>query len=140
MMVDEYYETGHINKLDYYEKEIKKAENRLFSHGFLRGDTTVSEQLYNMRSENPAQDFVGIVLSYDELTKEAKIDVRNNFKPYSTIEILSPYMDSVRIKIGEIIDSDGNSIDAARHPRDIVTIKSDIKLHPYDMLRRVINE
>ena len=140
MMVDEYYETGHINKLDYYEKEIKKAENRLFSHGFLRGDTTVSEQLYNMRSENPAQDFVGIVLSYDELRKEAKIDVRNNFKPYSTIEILSPYMDSVRIKIGEIIDSDGNSIDAARHPRDIVTIKSDIKLHPYDMLRRVINE
>merc|ERR1711879_707429 len=33
-----------------YLLQIKKAENRLTSHGFMHGMTTVNEQLYNMRS------------------------------------------------------------------------------------------
>lgn len=52
---------------------LKKAENRLTSYGFLRGMTDISEQLYNSRSENPTQDFVGIVLDYDEKHKWPKL-------------------------------------------------------------------
>lgn len=135
MMLDELAETGTINDFNFYEKEICKAENRLFSCGFLHGDTTVNEQLYNMRSENPTQDFVGIVVSYDALNKLATIDVRNNFKPMMTLEAFGPKLKPVTFKIEEIINERGESVDAARHPRELVKIKCPYALSAYDMIR-----
>ena len=137
MLIDEYYETGAIKDLEYYKNEIQKAENRLFSHGFLEGMTTVKEQLYNMRSENPTQDFVGIVTDYDPLTLTATVEVRNHFKPYSTLEAFGPNLRSTQFQITTIINSEGLEVDAARHPKEIVKIKSPIELHKYDMIRLV---
>ena len=110
-IVGEWYtvddETGAIKDLEYYKNEIQKAENRLFSHGFLEGMTTVKEQLYNMRSENPTQDFVGIVVDYDSETLTATVEVRNHFKPYSTLEAFGPNLRSTQFEITTIINSDG---------------------------------
>ena len=137
MLIDEYYETGKIADYDYYRKEIEKAENRLFSHGFLLGNTTINEQLYNMRSENPTQDFVGIVLDYNESTQEALIEVRNHFKPYSTLEAFGPNLRSTKFTITTIVNEKGELVDAARHPKEHVTIISPIKLAKFDMIRLV---
>ena len=137
MLIDEYYETGTIKDIEYYKKEIQKAENRLFSHGFLEGMTTVNEQLYNMRSENPTQDFVGIVLEYDEETQKALIEVRNHFKPYSTLEAFGPSLRSTQFAITNIVNENGEEVDAARHPKEHVIIHSPIKLNKYDMIRLV---
>ena len=137
MLIDEYYETGKIEDLEYYKNEIAKAENRLFSHGFLMGMTTIKEQLYNMRSENPTQDFVGIVLEYDEEKKKALVEVRNHFKPYSTLEAFGPHLRSTRFKIANIVNDKGEEVDAARHPKELVYIDSDIKLEKFDMIRLV---
>lgn len=137
MLIDEYFETGKILDLEYYKKEIQKAENRLFSHGFLEGMTTVNEQLYNMRSENPQQDFVGIVVDYIEETNTAVIEVRNHFKPYSTLEAFGPNLRSTQFQITTIINSDGLEVDAARHPKEIVRVTCPLKLAKYDMIRLV---
>lgn len=137
MIIDEYFETGTVKDLDYYKKEIEKAENRLFSHGFLEGMTTIKEQLYNMRSENPTQDFVGIILDYNEETQEALVEVRNHFKPYSTLEAFGPNLRSTQFQIKEIINERGDVVDAARHPKEHVYIYSPIKLTKYDMIRLV---
>ena len=137
MIIDEYYETGTIKDIEYYKKEIQKAENRLFSHGFLEGMTTINEQLYNMRSENPTQDFVGIVLEYDETTQKALVEVRNHFKPYSTLEAFGPALRSTQFQITNIVNENGEEVDAARHPKEHVYIQSPIKLSKYDMIRLV---
>ena len=137
MLIDEYYEKGRIDDFVYYKKEIEKAENRLFSHGFLEGMTTIKEQLYNMRSENPTQDFVGIVLEYDEVNKKALIEVRNHFKEYSTLEAFGPNLRSTQFTISRILNSENQYVDAARHPKEHVYIDCDIKLSPYDMIRLV---
>ena len=137
MLIDEYFETGKILDLEYYKKEIQKTENRLFSHGFLEGMTTVNEQLYNMRSENPQQDFVGIVVDYIEETNTAVIEVRNHFKPYSTLEAFGPNLRSTEFQITTIINSDGLEVDAARHPKEIVRVTCPLKLAKYDMIRLV---
>ena len=137
MLIDEYFETGKILDLEYYKKEIQKAENRLFSHGFLEGMTTVNEQLYNMRSENPQQDFVGIVVDYIEETNTAVIEVRNHFKPYSTLEAFGPNLRPTLFQITTIINSDGLEVDAARHPKEIVRVTCPLKLAKYDMIRLV---
>ena len=137
MLIDEYAETGTISDLEYYKDEIRKAENRLFSHGFLEGMTTVKEQLYNMRSENPTQDFVGIILDYNEETQKALVEVRNHFKPGSTLEAFGPHLRSIRFTINNIVNEKGEEVDAARHPKELVYIDSPIKLEKYDMIRLV---
>ena len=137
MMIDEYNETGDIKNLEYYQNFLSKAENRLTSHGFLRGMTKISEQLYNSRSENPTQDFVGIVMGYDKNTKMCEVEVRNFFLPNSKLEIFGPKKRDTIIEIGDVYDEDGNTLDACRHPKTIVYFKSDLELEKYDMIRWV---
>ncbi|MCK5731921.1 MAG: U32 family peptidase, partial [Tenericutes bacterium] len=57
MLIDDYY-NNTLKELSFYKNEIKKAENRLTSIGFLAGETTVNEQLYNTRSETPTKEFI----------------------------------------------------------------------------------
>lgn len=137
MMIDEFEKTGDIKDYDYYENFLSKAENRLTSHGFLRGMTTITEQLYNSRSENPTQDFVGIVLDYDDNTQMAKVEVRNFFLPHSKLEVFGPNLADTIINIEECYNEDLEVIDACRHPKDIVFFKTSVKLSQYDMIRWV---
>lgn len=138
--IDEYLNTGSILDVKKYENNIKKAENRLTSYGFLHGNIGVSEQLYNLRSEQPTQEFVGIVTNYDEDNSFVYVEERNFFRPFATLEVFGPNRDETIININEIYDTDGNLLDAARHPGQIVKFKCDLKLEPYDMLRVVRND
>jgi len=81
------YESNALKDLSYYEAEIRKAENRLTSFGFMEGITTPEQQLYNMRSEVPTKEFVGIVKSYNPETLEALVEQRNYFEPKDLLEI-----------------------------------------------------
>ena len=134
MIIDEYYETGSVKDFDFYDNEIRKAENRETSYGFLHGETDVSEQLYNMRSEEPSQTFCGIVKSYDTINHMAYVESRNFFKPNSKLELFGPKLSKV-IEIKEIYDKDDNILDASRHPGDIIHFKCDIPLSEWDMVR-----
>lgn len=120
-----------------YLLEIKKAENRLTSHGFMDGMTTINEQLYNMRSENPTQEFVGLVHDYDEETFIATIEQRNHFLPGDEIEVFSPNFNHLQFKVEEIKDTEGNILDAARHPKQMLKLFIPFKVSKYDMLRKV---
>ncbi len=135
MIIDEYLKTGKILDYKKYENEIRKAENRLTSYGFLHGMTDVSEQLYNLRSEQPTQEFVGIVQGYNKETKMVCVEERNFFLPHSKLEVFGPNLEATTIEIEEIFDELNNSLDAARHPRQLVYFKCDLELSPYDMLR-----
>ncbi len=134
-IIDEYLTTGKVLDFKKYENDIKKAENRLTSYGFLHGNIGITEQLYNLRSEQPTQEFVGIVSSYDKINKIAYVEERNFFLPNSCLEIFGPNKDSILIDIKEIYDEEGNILDAARHPGQIVNFKCDIELEAYDMIR-----
>lgn len=135
MIIDEYVATGKVEDYSKYENEIRKAENRLTSYGFLHGQTDVSEQLYNLRSEQPTQEFVGIVVNYNKETKMVCVEERNFFKAHSTLEVFGPNLEPTTIDISEIYDEDNNSLDAARHPKTLVYFKCDLELKPYDLLR-----
>ncbi|MFI3251797.1 MAG: U32 family peptidase [bacterium] len=136
-LIDEYKNTKTIKDYEKYENEIKKCENRLTSIGWLEGKLTANEQLYNMRSEQPTQEFVGIVKGYDEDKKKYIVEVRNHFKPNSKLEILSPSKDTIQFKIKTILDENLEELDAARHPLQLVYIDSKIELNEYDFLRLV---
>lgn len=139
MLIDEYTEKGFIDDMDLYIKEIKKAENRLTSHGFLAGEPEAQQQLYNLRNEEPTKEFIGIVVSYDEETKQAVIEQRNHFKPNEIVEIFGPNKRQFTFEVEEILDTEQNVLEAARHPKQHVVIKVPFPVKPYDMLRKVLD-
>ncbi len=120
-----------------YLLEIRKAENRLTSHGFMEGMTTIDEQLYNMRSENPSQDFIAYVRDYDEENFIATIEQRNHFVPGELAEVFSPNFESLKFKIDEIRDIDDNILDAARHPKQLLKVFIPFKVSKYDIIRKI---
>lgn len=137
MLMDDYY-AGDLQPLDVYREEIKKAENRLTSDGFLGGEPSTRQQLYNARSETPTKEFVGIVKTYDPVTKLARIEQRNYFTVGDMIEIASWDKTFHRTVVRQIFDQDMQDIDTARHPLQILYLPLDVPVKPYDMVRRVL--
>ncbi len=133
--IDEYYETHDIKNIDKYLYQIEKAENRETSIGFLKGQTTVKEQLYDLFSDRADQRFCGIILEYDQETKMAKVDVRNNFKKSMTLELFRPKKDDYIFTPDILLNDKFETIEVANHPRDIVYIKIEELCEKYDMLR-----
>lgn len=127
----------HEVDLPKYLLQIKKAENRLTSHGFMAGMTTINEQLYNMRSENPTQEFIGMVLDYDEEEGIATIEQRNYFVPGDLAEVFSPTNEPLQFKIEEIKDEQGTVLDAARHPKQILKVFIPFKVDKFDIIRKI---
>ncbi|QWC00485.1 U32 family peptidase [Mycoplasmatota bacterium] len=136
MMIDD-YQAGCMRPIDHYQNEIKKAENRLTSHGFFEGDTTVEQQLYNSRSEVPTKEFVGLVKAYDKNKKEIIIQQRNYFEPGDRLEILMPDKTIIHLKTQTIKDEEDTELDAARHPLQTIRISSPIEVVENSMVRKI---
>lgn len=134
-LIDDYYNKRPID-YDYYLKEIAKAENRSSSTGFLKGDVTIDEQLYD-HSETPTKEYVGFVLDYNEDTKIAIIEQRNYFAPGDEVEFFGPQLPNTPFIIKEIRSSDNELLDAARHPKQILQIEVPFKVSKNDMIRLI---
>ena len=135
-VIDEYYQQKDnytYNKA--YEDILRRCANRDSVPQFFNGiyDSTCS--YYNGRVEVSNQDFLGIVLDYDEETKLATIEQRNYFKVGDIVEIFGPNHNIITKKVDKIIDEEGNLIDVVRHPRQVVKLKIDEPVFKDDMLR-----
>lgn len=134
MMIDDYY-SQQMKPFSYYQSEIQKAENRQTSHGFFAGITTPEQQLYSDEFTLPNQDFIAIGINYNPESKIATVEQRNNFAPNINIEIISPGKLPVHVKIDNIWDENGNQLEVARHPLQIIKFVSPIPIKRYDMIR-----
>ena len=133
--IDEYLKDRENYKYNIdYENILNNVANRDSISQFFNGNFGMESQYYNGRIEYSNQDFLGIVLDYDEKTKLAKIEQRNYFKVGDIIEIFGPNK-VFSYEIKEIKDADMNNIDIVRHPKEIVYLKVEEKLEKYDMLR-----
>ena len=135
-VIDEYLNNPNDYKYNLeYEKILRNCANRDSVPQFFDGNYGVDCQYYNGREEISNQDFLGIVLDYDEKNNIAKIEQRNYFKKGDIIEIFGPNINTITYQINEIIDEDNNIIEVVRHPKQIVKLKIDKKIYPNDMLR-----
>lgn len=139
-LIDDYINMGDIKDFDAYEKEMKKAENRLSSIGYLEGNPGVDQQLYGMRSEKPSQLFIGFGLGYDKKHSYATIEQRNYFKIGDDIEVHNPSGNHFYFKLSEMLDEDGNPVEVARHPKQILKVKVPQEIEPYAMIRRSVEK
>ncbi len=135
-LIDDLIDDMHVD-IPKYLLEIKKAENRLSSFGFMEGMTTTEQQLYDLRNEQPTQTFIGLVKAYDSLTNTVTIEQRNHFKTGDRVEVLSPTFEPTTFIVPKMEDENGNKLTTARHPKQLITFEIPIPLSPFDMIRKV---
>ena len=132
---------NYLNNKDNYtydiekEKILRNCANRDSVVQFFNNVYDSSCSYYNGRVEVSNQDFLGIILEYDEKEKIATIEQRNYFKKGDIVEIFGPNHEIIAYKFDKIYDEDNNLIEIVRHPRQIVKISINNKLEKYDMIR-----
>jgi len=135
-VIDEYLHNPQNYTYDIEnEKILRNCANRDSVPQFFNNIYDSSCSYYNGRVEVSNQDFLGIILDYDEKTKIATIEQRNYFKEGDIVEIFGPNHEIITYKFNTIYDEDDNIIDIVRHPRQIVKISIDNRLDVYDMIR-----
>ena len=133
-LIDAIYNNEDID-YNYYLEEIKKAENRETSSGFLKGDVTVEEQLYDS-NDHPTKEFVGYVLDYDVDKKIATIEQRNHFKVGDTLEFFGPKLENTVYVVKKMWTVDGETVEVAPHPKQVLQLETDFVVTRGDMIRK----
>lgn len=116
--------------------ELDKCANRDTAPAFFEGVPGTEEQMFGIHGKKTTFDFVGLVLDYNEETGMVTLQQRNYFKPGDEVEFFGPEMENFTQTIDQLWDEDGNVLDAARHPLQIVTFKADRKVFPNNMMRK----
>lgn len=119
--------------------ELDKCANRDTAPAFFKGTPGYEEQMFGNESSKKAPfDFIGLVLDYDKDSQIATIQQRNHFKPGQEVEFFGPEIQTFKQVVDKIYDEEGNELDAARHPLQIVQIKVDQPIYPNNMMRKEV--
>ena len=132
--IDDYYNDNlNKEKMEYYLKVLGRVANRDSCPQFFNRFPDMNEQYFLGREEISNQDYLGIVNSYDG--EYVTLTQKNYFKPGDEVEFISPDKEIITYVIPDIYDMDGNKLDCARHPEQIIKFKIDKELSEYDMMR-----
>ena len=118
-----------------YENVLSFCANRDSIPQFFSGKNDETFQYYNDRVEISNQDFLGLVLDYDENNKLLTIQQRNYFKKGDNVEIFGPNNEYIDLTINDIYDEENNLIEIVRHPNQIVKIPLNIRVSKHSMMR-----
>lgn len=121
---------------EYYIKEVAKASYRGFTTGFYYGKPNAEDQIYTTSSYIRTYDFIGMVLDYDADTGFATIEQRNKFVVGDTVEFLRHDGEVFSQQITQMYDDEGNEITQAPHPQQIIKVKVEGEVQPFDMMRK----
>lgn len=134
-VIDSYYhdkENYAYNKM--YEDILTRCANRDSVPQFFNGKYDFSCSYYNGRMEVSNQDFLGVVLDYDG--EYLTVEQRNYFKVGDIVEIFGPGKEIISFNISCMYDVDGNKLEVARHPKEIIRIPVLGNFSMYDLMRK----
>lgn len=137
MAIDGYYDNPkNWECKDEWINEIKTASHRDFTTGFYFEKPDHEEHIYSEKSYIRDYSFIGLVKDYDQATQIATIEQRNRFFKGDNIEILSPNTEIIKMTIEEMWDEEGNELEVAPHPQQIIKMKIPFLIEPYYILRK----
>jgi len=117
-------------------EEIRKVSHREYTTGFFFGREYLRGENTDTSKYRRDYDFVGIVREYLAEKGMAVIEQRNRFAVGDLLEITGPETSGFYQKVTHLSDAEGNAIDSAPHPQQIVMMPVDNPVKPLDMLRR----
>ena len=124
-----------LEKENYYLKVLNRCANRESTPQFFDKLPGENEQYWNGRTEVSNQDFLGLVLDYDESTKMATLEVRNYFESGYETEFFGPNHETFSYIVNTIYDDNNEKVNVCNHPKSIVKLPVDARLEKNDMMR-----
>lgn len=116
------------------ERILRQVANRDSVPQFFNHKNDHECQYYNGRMELSNQDFLGVVLDYQDGI--VTLEQRNYFKEGDVVEFFGPHHETITFTVPKMKNEDGEDIDVVRHPRQIVTFACDTPLEHFDMMRK----
>lgn len=136
MALDDYFEDPekYEKNISYYKEEIAKCTYRQFTTGFFFGRPDENTQIYDESTYVKEYTYLGTVGE----TRDGlyRIEQRNKFSVGERIEIMKPDGRNVEVRVGRIINEDGEEQESAPHAKQIVYVDLEGKAERYDILRR----
>ena len=135
--IDDYLTSPEKYKenMDWYLEQISNCTYRQFTTGFFFGKPSEESQIYDNNTYIKEYTYLGIV---GERNEEGlyQIEQRNKFSVGEQIEVMKPDGRNIPVNVKRIVDEDGNEMESAPHPKQVLYIDLGQELEMYDILRR----
>ena len=135
--IDDYLTSPEKYKenMDWYLEQISNCTYRQFTTGFFFGKPSEESQIYDNNTYIKEYTYLGIV---GERNEEGlyRIEQRNKFSVGEQIEVMKPDGRNIPVTVKRIVDEDGNEMESAPHPKQVLYIDLGQELEMYDILRR----
>ena len=135
--IDDYKESPqqYHKHLPWYIDQISNCTYRQFTTGFFFGKPSDEAQIYDNNTYLKEYTYLGIV---GETNEEGlyRIEQRNKFSVGEEIEVMKPNGENLLVTVKRIVDEEGNEVESAPHPKQILYIDLGQPLDLYDILRR----
>ena len=121
--------------MPWYLEQISNCTYRQFTTGFFFGKPSEESQIYDNNTYIKEYTYLGIV---GERNEEGlyQIEQRNKFSVGEQIEVMKPDGRNIPVTVKRILDEDGNEMESAPHPKQVLYIDLGQELEMYDILRR----
>ena len=135
--IDDYLTSPEKYKenMDWYLEQISNCTYRQFTTGFFFGKPSEESQIYDNNTYIKEYTYLGIVGDCNE-EGLYRIEQRNKFSVGEQIEVMKPDGRNILVTVKRIVDEDGNEMESAPHPKQVLYIDLGQELEMYDILRR----
>ncbi len=120
--------------LPWYLEQISNCTYRQFTTGFFFGKPDERAQIYDNNTYVKEYTYLGIVGEKDG--RGYRVEQRNKFSVGEQIEVMKPDGNNIAVTVRAIRDEDGNEMESAPHPKQVLYIDLGQPLAKYDILRR----
>lgn len=142
--IDDYFESEEKYRanLDWYRSEIAKCTYRQFTTGFYFGKTDENTQIYDNNTYVNESVYLGIVEdvkrpAQDEPEEGCRVRIRqrNKFCVGDRIEVMRPDGENRSVIVHAIHTEEGENVESAPHPLQVLWVSLSGKADQYDLLR-----
>ena len=135
--IDDYMESPELYEahMPWYLDQISNCTYRQFTTGFFYGKPSEEAQIYDNNTYLKEYTYLGII---GETNEEGlyRIEQRNKFSVGEEIEVMKPDGQNLTVTVKRIVDEEGNEMESAPHPKQVLYIDLGQSLELYDILRR----
>ena len=135
--IDDYKQSPELYRehMAWYQEQISNCTYRQFTTGFFFGKPSDEAQIYDNNTYVKEYTYLGIV---GERNEEGlyRIEQRNKFSVGESIEVMKPDGANITVTVQRVVDEEGNDMESAPHPKQVLYIDLGQPLAMYDILRR----
>lgn len=135
--IDDYQESPEKYRanMEWYKAEIGKCTYREFTTGFYFNKPDSTTQIYDSNTYVKNYTYIGTVETVFE-DGSFQMEQKNKFTVGETIEIMKPDGRNLAVTVEEIRNEEGELMESAPHPKQILKVKLSEAPKAYDILRR----